>query len=180
MNDIFLIVGCSGSGKTTIVSALEKQRNLKSIQSYTTRPKRSENEYGHIFLNDDEFSQLKDLVAYTEFNGFKYGATSEQVELNDLYVVDVKGIEFFKQVYKGNKQIKIIYIKSSISTRVERMEQRGDKFADIMERILNDFAEFKGAKDIADLIVENNSDTKLTDCVQKIWEFISKESGDEE
>jgi len=174
-NTIFLIVGESGCGKTTIVSALEKQRGLKSIQSYTTRPKRSENEYGHLFVSTEEFTQLKDLVAYTKFNGFEYGATSEQVENNDLYVIDKRGIDFFKQAYKGTKQIKVIYIKSSISTRVERMEQRGDKFANIMERIVNDVTDFKGVSSMADLIVENNSDTKLTDCVHKIWEFIRKE-----
>ena len=51
MNEtIFLIIGESGSGKTTLVSSLEKQKNLKSIQSYTTRPPRYENEYGHIFV----------------------------------------------------------------------------------------------------------------------------------
>ena len=57
MNEtIFLIIGESGSGKTTLVSSLEKQKNLKSIQSYTTRPPRYENEYGHIFVSENEFN----------------------------------------------------------------------------------------------------------------------------
>ena len=47
---IFLITGCSGSGKTTITEQLEMKYGLKSIQSYTTRAKRSENETGHIFV----------------------------------------------------------------------------------------------------------------------------------
>ena len=41
-NCIFLIVGCSGSGKTTITEQLEQKYGLKSIQSYTTRKPRYE------------------------------------------------------------------------------------------------------------------------------------------
>ena len=64
-NTIYLIVGRSGSGKTTIAEELERKYGLKSIQSYTTRPKRSDNETGHIFVSDEEFDKLTDMVAYT-------------------------------------------------------------------------------------------------------------------
>ena len=60
MNNIYLIVGCSGSGKTTIVNSLENKYGLKSIQSYTTRPKRSDDETGHIFISDEEYDKLED------------------------------------------------------------------------------------------------------------------------
>ena len=83
-NCIFLIVGCSGSGKTTITEQLEQKYGLKSIQSYTTRPKRSEDEKGHIFVSDSEVPPKTDMVAYTEFAGNRYCATAEQVEDNDL------------------------------------------------------------------------------------------------
>lgn len=178
-NCIFIIVSESGSGKTTLVSALEKQRNLKSISSYTTRPKRSENEYGHTFVNEDEFSQLKDIVAYTEYNGYKYCATTEQVETHDLYVINPSGIDFFKKSYHGNKSIKIIYIKSTISTRIKRMEQRGDTFPNIMERIVNDRFEFANIEKEADFIVENNDDTQFNTVVAKAWEYIRKELNEE-
>jgi guanylate kinase len=192
---IFLIVGESGSGKTLLVSALEKQRGLKSIASYTTRPKRNENEYGHTFVNDEEFSQLQNIVAYTEYNGYKYCATSEQVENHDLYVIDKAGVDFFKKAYHGKKQIKIIYIKSSISIRVKRMEERFVKdnnidinnltsqdiksilsnFGNIMERIVNDSIEFKNAEYIADLVVDNHSNRNFQYVVREVWEFIRKE-----
>lgn len=200
MNDtIVLIVGESGSGKTALVSALEKQKSLISIPSYTTRPKRSENEYGHIFVNDEDFSQLKDIVAYTEYNGYKYCATSEQVENHDLYVIDKAGVDFFKKAYHGKKQVKTIYIKSSISTRVKRMEDRFiadnninidnlssedinailKNFGNIMERIVNDSIDFKNVEHIADLVVENNN-RSFQDMVKEVWEFISNEGGDSE
>ena len=63
---LYLFVGPSGSGKTTIVDKLECENRYKSIQSYTTRPQRHQNEYGHIFISDEEFDQLTNIVAYTE------------------------------------------------------------------------------------------------------------------
>lgn len=172
MNNIYLIVGESGSGKTAIVTLLEKLHNLKSIQSYTTRPPREENEIGHTFVSIDEFEKLTDMVAFTEFCGNKYCATKEQVDKNDLYVIDPNGIDYFRKAYHGNKGIKTIYISSPIHTRVERMEQRGDEFSKIMERIVNDFDEFRGMKNKADYVVINGDNTQLVDIARQIWDFI--------
>lgn len=176
---IFLIVGESGSGKTTIVTALEKKYELTSIPSYTVRPQRSENEYGHIFVTQEEFDKLQNLVGYTNYNGNDYCATSEQVDENDLYVIDTKGVEYFKTNYRGKKQVKIIYIKSSISTRIERMEKRGDDFSLIMERIINDVIAFKNVSSYADYIVENNKDTNLKNVIFQVWDYIREQIKDE-
>lgn len=192
---LFLIVGCSGSGKTTLVSQLEKLHNLSPIPSYTTRPPRSNGEYGHIFVNDETFAQLKNVVAYTLYNGYQYGATSEQVDVHDLYVIDPSGVDFFKKAYRGNKQIKIIYIKSPIHTREQRMLERDSNYQSaiekgdigkaiqiyntIMERIINDFSEFINFEREADFIVENNDNTRFSDIINSVWQFIRKERGDE-
>ena len=186
MNEtIFLIIGESGSGKTTLVSSLEKQKNLKSIQSYTTRLPRYENEYGHIFVSENEFNSLTDMVAYTEYNGNKYCATSQQVDENDLYVIDIDGINYFKNAYHGDKNIRTIYIKSDIGTRFDRMVERGEKdglthsqASDVaIDRIKNDVMAFRNAKDIADFIVYNNSDVVFQDVVTKVWNYIREERG---
>ena len=100
MKNIYLIVGCSGSGKTTITEQLEQKYGLKSIQSYTTRKPRYDGESGHTFVSDEEFDKLTDMVAYTEFAGNRYCAIAEQVENNDLYIIDPKGVDFFMKSYK--------------------------------------------------------------------------------
>lgn len=183
-NCIFLIVGCSGSGKTTITEQLEQKYGLKSIQSYTTRPKRYEDESGHTFVSDEEFDKLTDMVAYTEFAGNRYCATAEQVENNDLYIIDPKGVDFFMKAYKGSKTPKIIFISSNLTTRYERMvgraETKGKSHQEAIEssltRIVNDAGEFydyiQGQAWI-DYVCKNNSNDKLEDVVDKIFDHIS-------
>ena len=183
-NCIFLIVGCSGSGKTTITEQLEQKYGLKSIQSYTTRKPRYDGETGHIFISDEEFDKLTDMVAYTEFAGNRYCATAEQVENNDLYIIDPKGIDFFMKSYKGSKTPKVIFISSNLTTRYERMigraETKGKSHQEAIEssltRIVNDAGEFydyiQGQAWI-DYVCKNNSNDKLEDVVDKIFDYIS-------
>ena len=183
-NCIFLIVGCSGSGKTTITEQLEQKYGLKSIQSYTTRKPRYEGETGHIFISDEEFDKLTDMVAYTEFAGNRYCATAEQVEDNDLYIIDPKGIDFFMKSYNGGKTPKVIFISCNLTTRYERMiereETKGKSHQEAIEssltRIVNDAGEFydyiQGQAWI-DYVCKNNSNDKLEDIVDKIFDYIS-------
>ena len=180
---IFLIVGASGSGKSTIVEQLENKHSLKSIQSYTTRPKRSENETGHIFVTNKEFDKLTDMVAYTKFDNNRYCATAEQVENNDLYIIDPKGVDFFMKAYKGSKTPKVIFISSDMTTRYERMksraEENGSEYMNAvkssLERITNDVVEFydyiHGQTQI-DYTCKNNADDKLEDVVDRIYKYI--------
>ena len=180
---IFLITGCSGSGKTTITEQLEQQYGLKSIQSYTTRQPRYDGETGHTFVSDEEFDKLTDMVAYTEFDSKRYCATAEQVENNDLYVIDPKGIDFFMKSYKGNKIPKVIFISSDLTTRYERMvrraEVKGSTYIEAVDialgRIKNDVNEFYDYihnRASIDYIVNNNQNDNLNNVVNKIYEYI--------
>ena len=171
-NTIFLIVGESGSGKTILSQALEKQHGLTMLPSYTTRPKRSEDEIGHIFVSDKEFDNLQNIVAYTEFCGYKYCATKEQVDIYDTYIIDINGADFFKKAYRGSKNVKIIYVNSPLHTRFNRMESRGTEFPEALERVCNDIMDFRGFKEKADFIVENNDNTIFSTVVNKTWEYI--------
>ena len=69
MKNIFLIMGASGSGKTTITEQLEQRYGLTSIQSYTTRAARYVGEKGHIFVSDEEFD--KHIASCTDFSSWE-------------------------------------------------------------------------------------------------------------
>lgn len=136
---LYLFVGQSGSGKTTIVDKLECVYRYKNLQSYTTRKPRCENEYGHIFISDEEFNNLENIVAYTEYNGYKYCATEELINEADLYVVDCDGVETLLDKYSNhNRCICIFYLNTTVSERIDRMVERGDSDVAIVSRLKND------------------------------------------
>lgn len=171
-NHIYLIVGRSGSGKTAIVEYIKNNfRNMTSVESYTTRPRRNFYEVGHIFVTDEEFNKLTDFVAYTEFDGYRYTATAQQVEENDFYVIDPAGIRYFWDHYKGNKCAHIIVIDAPVWTRFNRMCKR-DGVKKALQRIWHDRKAFKGVKDFADLIVTN--DGELHEAVSQVLSYIDQ------
>lgn len=137
-NTLYLFVGKSASGKTTVANFLEKKHGLKQVNSYTTRPPRHEGEIGHIFIDDEQFNNLGEIVAYTEYNGFRYGTTAEQLDQCQMYVVDVPGVKTLLERYNIDRKIVILYFSSTICTRINRMLDRGDSDMAIISRLLQD------------------------------------------
>ena len=136
---LFLFVGRSASGKTTIANMIEEQYCYKQVCSYTTRPPRYEKEPGHIFVSEEEFNKLGDLAAYTFYNNYHYGTTFEQLNNCDIYVVDIPGVEsLLKKLNDNNRPICIIYFDASVYNRIHRMIDRGDGDMMIISRLLQD------------------------------------------
>ena len=156
---LYLFVGKSASGKTTVANALEGIGKYSQLQSYTTRPKRTENEVGHTFISDEEFDKLKNIIGYTDYNNHRYCSTAEQVDLSDIYVIDVPGVETLLERYKRDRQIVVLYFDTSVRTRIDRMISRHDCDAAIISRIYND-EEFDWQHELNKLVwhYKNNAD----------------------
>ena len=119
-------------------------------------------------------------ITFDEYNNC---ATAEQIENNDLYIIDPKGVDFFMESYKGSKTPKVIFISSDMTTRYERMksraEENGSEYMDAvkssLERITNDVVDFydyiHGQTQI-DYTCKNNADDKLEDVVDRIYKYI--------
>ena len=109
MNRILLLIGASGSGKSTVARYLCEQYGLRQIDSYTTRPPRYRGESGQIFITDEEFDQLQDFVGYTLYNGHRYGATAERISYDadmfpysgaDLYLTNADSLRTANAIYQ--------------------------------------------------------------------------------
>lgn len=150
--NLYCIVGESGSGKTTIADKLEEIFGYKVLKSYTTRAPRNEGDTDHTFISLEEYGNLQNKVATCEFNGNFYCATADQVEESDVYVVDIAGIKELKEKYKGDKEIIVVYIKTPMDIRLERMLKRGDGDK-AWERLKHDYEAFQGVEGIADHIL---------------------------
>ena len=167
-NIICLLVGASGSGKTTITEKLKKEAGFKIVESYTTRPKRYEDEAGHIFVSEEDYEAMKDdMCAFTVFDGHKYWATNKQVDESDIYIIDPAGIEYFRKTYKGSKEPFVIYLKSGKKTRKKRMLDRGDNRKTVQKRLQHDKKAFANAEAEANHII--NADVQIDEVISAVY-----------
>ena len=158
----YLILGRSGSGKDTIVDALCQEFDASKVCSYTTRSPRGNETGTHVFISDDEMDKLKNenqLVAYTEFDGNRYGATLNQVQQSDFYIIDPKGLKYFREHTKDHSCMLhdyiVIYIDAPRHTCMERMMMRADSLEDVNRRAEFDDKAFEGVEHEADIVISN-------------------------
>lgn len=126
---LILIVGASGSGKTTIAKELEKM-DYNVIKSYTTREPRGKNEWGHTFIKKaigHEIKMNKNMIAFKNLYDYEYWATKDQYQGKgtSIYVIDPEGA---KQVQANVKDAEVvtIFLMAEEVTRLRRMrESRG-------------------------------------------------------
>ncbi|MBZ9689788.1 AAA family ATPase [Clostridium estertheticum] len=176
-NRIICIIGKSGSGKTTVVKELERQ-GFNIIHSYTTRPMREDNEWGHTFVDapfcfDDNYQLNINVIAYTFFNNYHYWAGREQIKDASIYVIDPKGVEYLRERVK-DIPIETVYFKCCERILVERMCSRGDSQQNIEQRISHDRLAFKDYEIISDNIV--NCERDLKDVIEEVKFIIDKTS----
>jgi guanylate kinase len=90
---VICIVGESGTGKTTLADWIERAFGVPMILSYTDRPARSADEDGHTFISPQEMDafRIEDMIAYTEFGGYRYCCLREDVRIENTYVIDEDG-----------------------------------------------------------------------------------------
>lgn len=98
---ILLLIGESESGKSTIAEYISKKYDIPILQSYTTRPKRNENETGHIFVSFKDYMDTPqdEVVAETCFGGHFYYAKKDQLKKKIIYIIDEKGYLMMKGKY---------------------------------------------------------------------------------
>ena len=109
-NDITLIVGRSGTGKSTLEKLLCDNYNAKTIRSYTTRPKRNDSEDNHIFISPSEVEKYPNKIATTTINNNFYFATKEQLNESQIYVIDPNGLYELTTNFP-NLSFNLIYLK---------------------------------------------------------------------
>lgn len=175
---LYLFVGRSASGKTTVANLFGHIGDYPQVQSYTTRSKRHENEAGHTFVTDEEFDQLEDIIAYTEYNGFRYCATKSQLDDASIYVVDIPGVETLLEKYNSSRPIVVVYFDASIRTRIDRMIDRHDCDSAIISRLYND-AEFDWKQELSKLVWhhKNNLERDVEMCIVDADQSIDKVLG---
>lgn len=179
--EIILLIGASGTGKTTFLQVL-KSMGIPELISHTTRDIRIKNgevegvTYYYKTLETFDFDEMVEFTEYPKHSGKYYGTSKIEIEnkLNQsdkvCIICDRHGAEEFKKLY-GNL-VKIIYIYTPIQNMIQHMRDRGDNEENIMERLINavNTREMENI-DIADFVIVNKDLDKSIELLKKIIEL---------
>ena len=126
---VILVVGKTGSGKSSLIKRLCDRTNLTALQSYTTRPKRSESDNDHIFVGVEDYLRAKEneeIAIDGEIAGNYYYSTIEQLYEADLYTINPEALDRLLGMDLPNIRFVVVYISCPDKIREERVIKRGD------------------------------------------------------
>lgn len=151
----YLIVGRAGVGKDTLAKALG-ERGMKQVRSFTTRPKRTDDEDTHIFVSPETAGGIGNRIAETTVNGYEYFATKEQIDSANLYIVDPKGFTDITSRMPDTAFI-VLHVTANKdeakAAAVERAEDPGKELEIIERRMIDEddmFSDFEAIEEYPD------------------------------
>ncbi len=141
VRNMIVLAGASASGKTEAAKLLASKYGITKVITTTTRPMRVNEVNGKDYFFVDKETFLKMIkedrfVEYTEYNGYLYGSTKDQIASDKCVVIDPAGLRAYIGLHDPN--IITFFLDSSEETRYKRMIERGDKIENIKSRIEHD------------------------------------------
>ena len=178
---IIVLLGASGSGKSTIEHELATHHGFEKIISYTTRQPRAGEVNGkdYYFTANNTFAAMINtgvLAEYDEYSQGRFYGTlkSDYADGNKVVVLTQNGLRQLKQSCP-NDNIFTVLVNASLGTRIKRYidicgvnDFTFDDKNEIAARVERDFAMFLGLEREVNLVVDNNEGTNISDIVKEI------------
>ena len=144
---LLCVLGRTASGKDSLVNKLCERTGLKSVISYTTRPRRNNEGNTHIFTTKEEYEQMQAegrVAAYTEIAGNYYWTTIDQLYANDIYIIDYYGVKTLRELNLPDIRLVTVYINTPDDIREKRaLQSRGDDKTKFKVRDYSEKQQFK-------------------------------------
>lgn len=183
MNPIFILVGPSGVGKSTVQEELLTKGGFGLVRAITTttreaRPGEVEGQ-DFFFVTPERFEKMvnkDEFVEWVETFGRSYGTTRKELDgkLKDgpvLMITDMRGAHAIKQKYPGTH---IIFLDAPREDLVRRISERPGTTPDDLERRLKRMDEEKAGASQADIVL-HNPDGRFSDTLENVRRYISQQ-----
>ena len=184
---IIVLVGASGSGKSTIENILADKYGYEKIVSYTTRKQRvgETNGKDYNFIDNETFKEALYRGLFAEYDEYSqdrlYGTLkSDYIKGNKVVVLTPNGLRMLKKTY--GLDVYSVLIDASLGTRMKRYIDRcgTDKFNfddknEIAARVERDFGMFLGLEKEVDLVISNNENDDVFSIAEEIHEKVQEE-----
>jgi len=172
--NLFIVAAASGTGKTSLLSALlQNDNHIRLSISYTTRkPRPGEVDGVHYhFVDEAEFLRMLgegDFLESAEVHGARYGTSQSRVEEalkagDDLILeIDWQGAEQVRKQFPS--AVGIFILPPSIDTLAHRLAYRGqDSMEVITRRLAAAREEISHVAEFDYVIINDNFQTALED-----------------
>lgn len=174
---IITIAGRTASGKTSIARKLSEELGLKLLQSYAAREPRPDEAANlehsdHIFISNEEYDKLENIVAETTINGVRYCTTMDMLNQSDFYIIDPNGIDYLKTTHPKDFRIVQFLIYAEEDIRRKRFEERGKTQSEFDARNTDESKQFDDYENNHgyDIIIFNNGN--LDDAVNVMKSYV--------
>lgn len=131
----YVLVGRSGSGKSTMSHFLEKDLGLRRCITHTTRPPRE----GEVDGRDYHFvSSLNERVMFehSRFGAYWYGTSWDELSQSDFIILEPQGVAYFRTHFPGPLTV-LQLERSNIAVDPDRMlRDRQAGFDDVHPDVL--------------------------------------------
>lgn len=181
---MLVLMGKSASGKDTLRDILVKKHGFHSVVTYTNRPMR-EGEIADVtyhYISKEEFLEKIKSGFFAEWKKYLvnddvwyYGSAKEDLEKADEKSVIILTPDGVRDVKKNGIKGTVIYLYANLTTIRARLKNRKDTNDRAEDRIERDLRDFKGAENLANKIVYNNTADKLENIVNNVLSYYKLE-----
>lgn len=186
---VFLIIGRTSTGKSSISRAVANKLGLTILKSYTDRPKRNgetDENSDHTFISAQEADKMlkhqEQIVALTNSiaNGYRYFSTVNQVLNADFYVIDPIGVENLKETQHKIQELKDVefievYIRTPYTKQKKNASRRGTSFHEFESRYSQESKQFSQYEKEQKFKYHVLNDNSFDEACEKLENIIIKE-----
>jgi len=171
---LLVVIGPSGSGKSSAIRALCDRGDLRVHPTWTTRPRRADEADGsieHRFVSEDEFDRLDAAGVFLDTVALfglphRYGLPSIERSTDgrmDAVMLRAPLVERFRRVVQD---VFVLQIEDAPSRAAARLRERGGSDLDLQARLLDNQREIVAGRTLADCVIRN--DGTLDELVHRV------------